>query len=72
MKTFFIDIIPKIQNFSQKLDQLTLLTNQHWVMVDELIENKHVYIFRGNNELLISTNGKVEKGKWTIWVTNLY
>jgi hypothetical protein len=64
MKTFVADIIPRIQRYSQKLDNLTLLTNQHWVVLDELGQAKTVYIFRDTNELLISTNGKVEKGKW--------
>ena len=64
MKTFLADIIPSIQKFSQKLDNLTLLTNQHWVVVDEIANSKTVYIFRPTNELLISKNGKVEKAKW--------
>lgn len=64
MKTFLLDIFPKIQRFSEKLDNLTLLTNQHWVSIDNIVSNKTVYIFRNNNELLISTNGKVEKAKW--------
>jgi len=29
-----------------------------------MLSNKTVYIFRSNNELLVSTNGKVEKAKW--------
>jgi hypothetical protein len=64
MKTFVADIIPRIQRYSQKLDNLTLLTNQHWVVLDDINQAKTVYIFRDTNELLISTNGKVEKGKW--------
>lgn len=64
MKTFIADIIPKIRRYSQKLDNITLLTNQHWVVIDELRNSKFVYIFRSNSELLISQNGKVEKGKW--------
>lgn len=64
MKTYLADIIPKIKRFSQKLDNLTLLTNQHWVVIDEIQNTKVVYIFRNNFELLISQNGKVEKGKW--------
>ena len=64
MQTFIADIIPKLQRFSKKLDDLSLLTNQHWVVLDELGKSKNVYIFRSNNELLISANGKVEKGKW--------
>ncbi|MCB0743114.1 MAG: hypothetical protein KDC67_04360 [Ignavibacteriae bacterium] len=64
MKTYISDIIPRIQRFSQKLDNLTLLTNQHWVVIDEIKNSKNVYIFRQNNELLISKNGQVEKAKW--------
>lgn len=64
MKTFLADIFPKIQRFSDKLDNLTMLTNQHWVYIDDILSTKTVYIFRTNNELLISKNGKVEKAKW--------
>lgn len=64
MKTFLADIFPKIQRFSNKLDNLTMLTNQHWVSIDDILSTKTVYIFRTNNELLISKNGKVEKAKW--------
>ncbi len=64
MKTYFADIIPKIQKYSQKLDDLTKLTNQHWVSLDEIKSNKKVYIFRANNQLLISNDGRVEKGTW--------
>lgn len=64
MKTFISDLIPKLQRFSQKLDNLTLLLNQHWVAIDDIGNNKTVYIFRTNNDLLISQNGKVEKAKW--------
>ena len=64
MKTYFSNIIPRIIQYSDKLDNLTLLTNQHWVVLDELTNSKTVYIFRANGELLISTNGKVSKAKW--------
>ena len=64
MKTFIADIIPKIQRFSKKLDDLTKLTNQHWVSLGDITNNKKVFIFRQNNQLLISENGIVEKGSW--------
>ena len=64
MRTFLADIIPKIQRFSQKLDDLTKLTNQHWVSINDIAQNKRVFIFRQNNQLLISENGLVEKGSW--------
>lgn len=64
MRTYISDIIPKVQRFSEKLDNLTLLTNQHWVVINEIENSKVVYIFRSNNELLISKNGRIEKAKW--------
>ncbi len=64
MRTFIADIIPKIQRYSKKLDDLTKLTNQHWVSLGDINQNKKVFIFRQNNQLLISENGIVEKGSW--------
>jgi len=72
MKTFISDLIPQLQRFSKKLDDLTLLTNQHWVVIDDLGKNKYVYIFRSNNVLLISKNGSVEKRNGNIWEIMLY
>jgi hypothetical protein len=64
MMTYIADIIPKIQRFSKRLDDLTKLINQHWVSLGDLNQNKRVFIFRPNNQLLISENGIVEKGSW--------
>ncbi len=64
MRTFLANIIPNLQQFSQQLDDLSLLTNQHWVLIDEIQQSKTVYIFRKNGELLVSRNGKVEKARW--------
>ena len=64
MLYYLLDIIPKIQAYSKKLDEASLLTNQHWVSVSEIENSKIVYIFRPNEELLISDNGKIERGKW--------
>lgn len=64
MKTFITDLIPKIQRFSQRLDDLSKLTNQHWVSLSEIPQSKIVFIFRSNNQLLISENGIVKKGTW--------
>ena len=64
MRTFIADIIPKIQRFSHRLDDLTKLTNQHWVSLGDINQTKRVFIFRANNQLLISDNGIVEKGSW--------
>ena len=64
MFTFISDIIPRIERFSRKLDASTFLTKQHWVAIDEVAGNKQLYIFKDNNELIISNNGRVERAKW--------
>ena len=62
MKTFLLNIIPKIQKYSKKLDDISVLTGKNWVVIEEEHENKIVFIFREkNNQLLISENGKIEK-----------
>jgi hypothetical protein len=45
MKTYLADIIPKIQRFSQKLDDLTKLTDQHWVSLSDLQSYKTCIYF---------------------------
>lgn len=64
MKAFILDIIPKIEIFSRKIDDLAFLINQHWVSVSDIPNSKTVFIFRSNNQLLISENGVVEKASW--------
>jgi len=65
MKTFLLDIIPRLKDFSKKLDSVSVLTNKHWVVIDEELGKKVVFIFREkNSQLLISDNGKIEKGTW--------
>lgn len=64
MKSYISDIIPKIKRYSQELENISLLKNKHWVVIDELMDTKIVFIFRDNSELIISKNGKAERGRW--------
>jgi len=64
MKTYLSDIIPKVKRFSEKLDNITLLMGNHWIVLDEDNDRRMVYIFRENNQLLISNNGRVTKANW--------
>lgn len=61
MKTYFLDIISKFKKFSKSLDDQALLLNHRWVIFDEMNESKILFIFRKNDELLISINGDVRK-----------
>jgi hypothetical protein len=64
MITYISNIIPRIQNYSKKLDQLTKLKNKNWVLISENPKEKKVFIFRDNSQLVIANNGKVSIEKW--------
>lgn len=65
MRTFIADIIPRIQRFSKRLDDLTKLTNQHWVSLGDIADGKRVFMFRDNSKLIIAENGIiVDRGTW--------
>ena len=64
MQTYFSNIIPSLARYSKKLDDISLLTTRHWVILDESSQSKSTYIFRNNNELIVSENGIVVHGTW--------
>ena len=67
METFLLDVLPEIKRHSQNLDDLTSLTNKRWVCIENNLKYKTIYIFKNNEDLLISTYGKVENAKWSYY-----
>jgi len=65
MDAILLDVLPEIKWHGRKLDNLTLLTNKRWVSIENNLKYKTIYIFKKNEDLLISTYGKVEKAKWS-------
>jgi hypothetical protein len=64
MKYYISDIIPSIKRYSKKLDEDALLLNHDWVLFNDTLESRTNYIFRRNEELIITEKGI---GKRTIW-----
>lgn len=64
MKIQLKKIVENLQHYSKKLDNYAILTEQPWITKTENNNERFVIIFRKNKDLLISINGKVEKGKW--------
>ena len=64
MNSYFSDIIPRIIRLSKKINDLTKLKYQKWVLINEIERTKIVFIFRDNNQLIVSKNGKVKIGSW--------
>lgn len=64
MKFYISNIVPKIQKFSKRLDEETLLLNHNWIAFNDTSATKATYIFRKNGELIISEKGVGQKAKW--------
>lgn len=65
MKKYLSVFVEKLKRHSNRLDNYALLTEQPWVTKTDDNSERFVMIFRQKeNELLISLNGNVEKGKW--------
>ncbi|MDB3913483.1 hypothetical protein OAT36_04620 [Flavobacteriaceae bacterium] len=64
METNLSVLIPRVSKLSQKFDNTSLILSHHWVLVDEINSKKKLYIFRDNNELIISDDGCVDTASW--------
>ena len=66
MKNLFRGLISTTKSLGEKLENYTLIIDKTWLWVnpsDSVVKTS--YIFRGkNDELLISLNGRIDKGKW--------
>ena len=59
MKYYISEIIPSIQQFSKKLDENTLLTNNEWVQFNQDSLNKVNYIFKKKMEIYLLLNAEL-------------
>lgn len=64
MRTYIANVLPRLKEYSARLDNLALFTDQPWVQIDES-GDRTVFVFRSEgNELLISRNGSVNTCSW--------
>lgn len=63
MMSFIQNLLPRLRNFSQSLDQTELFVDKPWVLIDE-DGQQQTYIFRRGGELLMSLDGQVQMGSW--------
>lgn len=64
MKQYLADILPRLQKYSARLDNLSLITDTPWIQVDDS-NDRIVFIFRSKgSELLVSENGDVNTCSW--------
>lgn len=66
MKKFLKGIVSTTKSLGKMFENYSLLVDKGWFLISaDHNENKTTYIFRSKaDELLISNNGVIEKGKW--------
>lgn len=63
MRDYISSILPRIQQYSKQLNDEANFVEIPWGFIDE-DGDKVTYIFRRNNELLVSKKGEVATGHW--------
>lgn len=63
MRDYISSILPRIQQYSKQLNDEANFVEIPWGFIDD-DGDKVTYIFRRNNELLVSKKGEVATGRW--------
>ncbi|MCK0125592.1 hypothetical protein MWU76_14465 [Gelidibacter sp. F2691] len=70
MRAILNDIVPRLEPFEYALHYDTQFINQKWVLINGINEVKAVYLFKPNNELVISEDNQVTKTRWSFINSN--
>lgn len=63
MIIFIKNLLPKLQQYSKKLDQTSIFIDKPWIMVDD-DGNYHHYSFQQDGRLIMVFNGTAKLGSW--------
>lgn len=63
MVDYIKSILPRLQQFSKSLNETAIFADVPWAFIDD-DGDRVTYIFRRNNELLVSKRGEVTTGHW--------
>lgn len=70
MTDILYSIVPKLQPFDYSLHHDNQFINQKWVLINGIEDAKSMYVFKPNNELVISENNEVTTTRWTFINSN--
>ena len=71
MKNYIVSIIPNLKKYSKKLNDISLLTQDGWALIDSSPSKSKIYYFKRDKELLITYRGRVKHGSWEIIHNNI-
>lgn len=70
MTDILYNIVPKLQPFDFSLHYDNQFINQKWVLINGIEDAKSMYVFKPNNELVISENNEVTTTRWSFINSN--
>ncbi|WP_027126591.1 hypothetical protein [Gelidibacter mesophilus] len=70
MRNFLYNIVPKLEPFDYLLHHDKQFINQEWVLINGIEDTHAMYVFKPNNELVISENDKVTTTRWSFINSN--
>ena len=70
MTDILYSIVPKLQPFDYSLHHDNQFINQQWVLINGIEDVQSMYVFKPNNELVISENNAVTTTRWSFINSN--
>ncbi|MEO5788864.1 MAG: hypothetical protein ACOH2D_11105 [Gelidibacter sp.] len=70
MTDILYSIVPKLQPFDYSLHHDNQFINQQWVLINGIDDAQSMYVFKPNNELVISENNEVTTTRWSFINSN--
>ena len=63
MKEYIYSLLPRLSQYSKSLNNSAILVDHPWIFIND-DGQKSKFVFRPNNDLLVSVQGEVKKGRW--------
>ena len=70
MTDILYHIVPKLQPFDYTLHHDNQFINQKWILINGIEDAASMYVFKPNNELVISENDDVTMTRWSFINSN--
>ena len=66
MRSYAVQILPKVRCFSMRLGEMGVLTDTTWVLFSEQLKEKTIYLFRPSGKVIVHQRNTATEGKWEI------
>ncbi len=70
MRNYLYNIVPNLEPFDYSLHHDNQFINQEWILINGIEDARAMYVFKPNNELVISENDEVTKTRWSFINSN--